>query len=215
MRIDIFHDTACPWCRIGKQQLFAALAQWSGEAVEIHWHPFLLDDTIPEEGVPFRPFMENRKGIDPQELDRLFHFAQQAGAAAGVKLNFETIPLAVNTTLSHGLISLAPTAVKAAVVEAVYQAYFEDGQNIGEINTLVALGEAAGMDGIWLRYQLQEDALRQQVIREAAAARQRGITSVPFFIFDNRVSISGSQSVKIFQQTLDQLARIQALELNS
>lgn len=215
MRIDIFHDTACPWCRIGKQQLFDALAQWSGEAVEIHWHPFLLDDTIPVEGVPFRPFMENRKGINPQELDRLFHYTQQAGAAVGVKLNFETLPLAVNTSLSHGLIALAPPELKAAVVEAVYRAYFEDSQNIGDIDTLVSLGADAGMDPSGLRHQLQDDELRQQVIQEAAAARQHGITSVPFFMFDNRVSISGSQSVKVFRQTLGQLARIQALELNS
>lgn len=215
MRIDIFHDTACPWCRIGKRQLFDALAQWSGEAVEIHWHPFLLDDTIPAEGVPFRPFMENRKGIDPDELDRLFHYTQQAGAAVGVKLDFENMPLAVNTTLSHGLIALAPAALKATVVEAVYQAYFEDGQNIGDLDILASLGTTVGIDRNWLRNQLQEEALRQQVIQESTGARQRGITSVPFFMFDNRVSISGSQSVKIFRQTLDQLARIQALELNS
>jgi len=215
MRIDIFHDTACPWCRIGKRQLFDALADWSGAAVEIHWHPFLLDDTIPAEGVPFRPFMENRKGIAPQELDRLFHYTQQAGAAAGVKLDFENMPLAVNTILSHGLIALAPPALKADVVEAVYRAYFEEGQNIGDMNTLVALGTAAGMEPHQLRAQLLADALRQQVIREATAARQQGITSVPFFVFDNRVSISGSQSVTTFRQTLDQLARLQALELNA
>ena len=50
MLIDIFHDTACPWCWIGKKHLFDALAQWQGEAVYIRWHPFLLDGSIPPQG---------------------------------------------------------------------------------------------------------------------------------------------------------------------
>ncbi|MCC5621256.1 DsbA family protein, partial [Nostoc sp. CHAB 5715] len=40
----------CPWCRIGKKHLFDALAQWPEKEVDIRWHPFILDNTVPDEG---------------------------------------------------------------------------------------------------------------------------------------------------------------------
>ncbi|MCC5600806.1 DsbA family protein [Nostoc favosum] len=58
MLIDIFHDPVCPWCRIGKKHLFDALAKWQEEEVDIRWHPFILDNTIPDEGYEFRSFMQ-------------------------------------------------------------------------------------------------------------------------------------------------------------
>ena len=203
MLIDIFHDTACPWCRIGKKHLFDALAQWQGEPV-IRWRTFLLDDTIPPEGVEFRTFMKTRKKIGAEKLNQLFDYTQQIGAASGVKLNFDKISLAVNTTLSHRLIALAPEESKNAVVEAVYKAYFEDSLDISNVDVLVSLGTAAGMNPTDLRQQLNANAALDSVIIDATFARRIGITSVPFFIFNNKFSVKGSQSVEVFRQALNQ-----------
>ncbi|MBW4663212.1 MAG: DsbA family oxidoreductase [Chroococcus sp. CMT-3BRIN-NPC107] len=201
MLIDIFHDTACPWCRIGKKQLFDAIAL-IGETIDIRWHPFLLDDTIPAEGVGFRSFMKLRKGIGANQLTQLFDYATQSGAKAGVKLDFDKVLLAVNTTLSHRLIALTPKTHKNVIVEAVYKAYFEDGLNIGDIDVLVRLGKGFGFDESKLKQQLTSDAALAEVREEAKAARERGISSVPFFVINNKVSISGSQSVDVFVQAM-------------
>lgn len=96
MLIDIFHDTACPWCYIGKKHLFEALEKWNEKAVSIQWHTFLLEDTIPPQGLEFRSFMQARKGIGAPELKQMFDYTRQVGEAAGVKLNFDRIRLAVN-----------------------------------------------------------------------------------------------------------------------
>lgn len=205
--IDIFHDTACPWCWIGKKHLFDAIAQWQGEAIQIRWHPFLLDDTIPPEGVDFRAFMTGRKKLKPEELKQLFNSTRQRGEAAGLKLNFDKIQLAVNTKLSHRLIALAPENIRTAVVDAVYQAYFERGLNIGDIETLIALGQAAGMDTTQLRDRLSSDAALDAVIGQSTFARLNGIMSVPFFIFNSKFTINGSHSVEIFYQALSSLSQ--------
>lgn len=210
MFIDVFHDTACPWCRIGKKYLFDALSQWQGEKVTIRWHPFLLDDTIPTQGIDFRTFMTARKGIGEQELSRLFSYAKQAGERAKVKLDFENMPLAVNTTLSHRLIALTPEQDKSAVVEAIYQAYFEDGLNIGDVETLVNLAKSFGFDTSQLRQQLNGDAALAEVMAQSIAARQQGINSVPFFRINDRINVNGSQSVEVFIQALQQ-ASIKAI----
>lgn len=202
MLIDIFHDTACPWCRIGKKHLFDAIAFLKYETIDIRWHPFVLDDTIPAEGVGFRSFMKLRKGIDANQLTQLFDYATQSGAKAGVKLDFDKVLLAVNTTPSHRLIALTPKTHKNIIVEAVYKAYFEDGLNIGDVNVLARLGKGFGFDESKLKQQLSGDAALAEVKEEAEAARKRGISSVPFFVINNKVSISGSQSVDVFVQAM-------------
>lgn len=208
MLVDIFHDTVCPWCQIGKKHLFDALAQWQEEEVDIRWHPFILDNTIPVDGYEFRSFMQDRKGIKAQELQYLFDSTQYAGEAAGVKLNFEKIRLAVNTKLSHRLITLAPAKVKNDVVEAIYKAYFEDGLNIGDIEVLIAIGRAYQMDSRELRLQLSDDVAVKAFVAKSIFDRPHGINSVPFFIINRKVKINGSHSVEMFLQALNHAALI-------
>lgn len=203
MLINIFHDTACPWCWIGKKHLFDALKQWQGKPVEIRWHSFLLDNTIPPQGYDFRSFMQTRKGIKIEELERMFDYTRQVGEAAGVKLDFDKISLAVNTTKSHQLIALAPNHIKNTIVEAIYKAYFSDGLNISDIDLLVTIGTEAGMDAAQTRQQLSSDAALNTVIAESTFARLNGITSVPFFIINNQIRVDGSHSVEVFLQALN------------
>ncbi|MEH2068983.1 MAG: DsbA family oxidoreductase [Nostoc sp.] len=209
MLIDIFHDTVCPWCRIGTKHLFDALAQWQKQEVDIRWHPFILDNTVPADGYEFRSFMQNRKGIKAKELQHLFDSTQYAGKAAGVKLDFDKIRLAVNTKLSHRLISLAPPKVKNHVVEAIYKAYFEDGLNIGDIDVLIAIGRAYQMDSWELRLQLSDDAAIKAFVVESIFACPNGINSVPFFIINNKVKINGSHSVEMFLEALNRAALLE------
>jgi predicted DsbA family dithiol-disulfide isomerase len=206
MLIDIFHDTVCPWCRIGKKHLFDALSQWQEATVNINWHPFLLDDAVPACGYEFRSFMQTRKGIGVKELQSMFEYARLAGEAAGVKLDFDKVRLAVNTKLSHRLIAIAPTNFKNNVVEAIYQAYFEDGLNIGDIDVLVDIGTAYQMDAMELRSQLSDDAAIGAVFAESTLVRSHGITSVPFFIINNKVKVNGSHSVEVFLQAFNSAA---------
>ncbi|MEH2261410.1 DsbA family oxidoreductase [Nostoc sp.] len=206
MLIDIFHDPVCPWCRIAKKHLFDALAQWQEQEVYIRWHPFILDNTVPADGYEFRSFMQNRKGIKAEELQYLFDSTRRAGEAAGVKLDFNKIRLAVNTKLSHRLITLAPTKVKNDVVEAIYKAYFEDGLNIGDIDVLVAIGKAYQMDSRELGLQLSDDAAGKVFVAESIFARPNDINSVPFFIINNKVKINGSHSVEMFLQAFNRAA---------
>ncbi|MEH2348886.1 MAG: DsbA family oxidoreductase [Nostoc sp.] len=206
MLIDIFHDTVCPWCRIGKKHLFDALAQWQEQEVNIRWHPFLLDNTVPAEGYEFRGFMQDRKGIKAEVLQQMFDATRRAGEAAGVKLDFDKIRLAVNTQLSHQLIALAPANVKNDVVEAIYKAYFEEGLNIGDINVIVAIGIAYQMDATELRLQLNERDVVDTVVAESTFARLNSINSVPFFIMNNQVKVNASRSVEVFLEALNSAA---------
>lgn len=206
MLIDIFHDTACPWCWVGKKHLFDALKQWQGEPVEIRWHPFFLDETIPPQGCEFRTFMKEKKGLGTEELERMFNYTQKMGAVAGINLAFEKINFAPNPILSHRLIALTPEKSKSAIVEAIYKAYFEDGLDIGDIDTLVFVGKSIGLDYTTLQEQLNGDAGLYEVLAGETFGWLNDVTSVPFYIINNKIRVEGSQSVEGFLQLMNRAA---------
>jgi predicted DsbA family dithiol-disulfide isomerase len=208
MLIDIFHDFACPWCWIGKKHLFDAIAQFQALDIRINWHPFLLDSSIPPEGYEFRSFMQARKGISASALEQVFAYTRQAGEVAGVKLDFERLSLAVNTTLAHQLITITPEEFKNALVAAIYQAYFEDDLNIGNLDTLISISNAAGMNTTKLRGLLNSPAVLNTVVAESTFARVNGVTSVPLFILNNKIRVDGSHSVEVFKQAIARAAQL-------
>lgn len=208
MQIDIFHDTVCPWCRIGTKHFLDALSQYEREQIEIRWHPFLLDNSVPAEGYEFRNFMQKRKGISPQQLQQMFDYTRSMGEAVGVTLDFEKVRLAVNTILSHRLIELAPSSLKSKIVEAIYKAYFEDGLNLGNVDVIVAIARSCGMDFPELSRQLSDKNACDAIVAQSNNARNLTINSVPFFIINNKVTVNGSQSKEAFMQVFQQLGVI-------
>jgi predicted DsbA family dithiol-disulfide isomerase len=203
MRIDVFHDTACPWCRIGKAHLKQALAQWGGERVEVYYHPFFLNPDIPSEGYDFQGYMF-AKGGGRMPLEGWFDAPRRMGAAAGIVFNFEKITRAPNTLRSHRLIALTPPDKQEAMIDAIYTAYFEQGQDIGDLETLVKIGGAQGFDEDDLCRRLQSREAEAEVIAAARQAQQLGINGVPFFVFNNLYAFSGAQPPEVFLRAIKQ-----------
>ncbi len=204
MQIDLFHDTACPWCRIGKRHLQLALAQWQGKPVQVRYRTFFLNERIPAAGEDFRPYMNAKVG-GRIPLEQMFAGPGQAGERVGLRFDFEAITRAPNTLLSHRLIALAPDSHKEAVIDAVYAAYFEQGRDIGDLDVLVELAAAVGLDGNAMRTLLLSNAGQEQALADARWARQAGISGVPFFIVNERYAWSGAQPPEAILQMLRQI----------
>lgn len=205
MHIDIYHDTVCPWCRIGKRNLQIALESWHDEPVTIDYHTFFLNNAIPLQGADFHAIMNAKTG-GQVPLEAMFDGPRQAGARVGLTFNFEAITRAPNTTLSHRLIALTPDGQKVAMIDAIYKAYFEDGLDIGDLDVLLAIAGAVGLEVDAIARDLKGDTAEAEVLAEAEHAHQLGITGVPFFIFNGRYAISGAQPPAVMVQTLRQVA---------
>ena len=205
MQIDIFSDTVCPWCRIGKRHLELALADWSGEPVTIRHRSFFLDPDIPAEGYDFQAHMTAKGGgrMTPEDF---FAMPRQRGKAVGLTFNFEDIAKAPNTMLSHRLVYLTPEAERGAMLDAIFAAYFEFGRDIGDPDALVAIAAEQGQDAAAIRTALAGDAAEAQVLADVDFARQAGISSVPFFIFNDKYALSGAQPVEVMGRVLRQVA---------
>jgi predicted DsbA family dithiol-disulfide isomerase len=204
VRIEVYQDTVCPWCRIGKRHLELALADWQGEPVAVAHRPFFLDPAIPATGYPFRDYMR-AKGGGRVPLEQFFAMPRERGKEVGLTFDFEAIGKAPNTSLSHQLIALAPEETRDAVIDAVYAAYFEHGRDIGDLDVLVAIAAEQGLEAEAMRAQLAAGAARDQVEAAVAEAQAMGITGVPFFVIDGRYAFSGAQPPAAIRRMLQQV----------
>ncbi|MGH8378662.1 MAG: DsbA family oxidoreductase [Gammaproteobacteria bacterium] len=201
MRIDIFSDTVCPWCYIGKRHLEAALAESRFGQVDIQWHAFQLNPDLPPQGRDHREYMDAKFG-GPDAVKAIHARVNEAGKNAGIDFQFDKIARSPNTFNSHRLIRLAETEDKGeAMVETLFRAYFLEGRDIGDDTILAELARIAGIEedmSAWLAGEGE----RNTVLNDLRAGREMGITGVPFFILDNRYPLSGAQPVEIFVQAL-------------
>lgn len=206
MHIDVIHDTACPWCRIGKANLRMALSDWTGEPVTIQYWAYLLNPNLPPEGAPFAEVMQAKyRGVD---LSQMTQGPTRAGATIGMVFNFELLTRAPNTILSHRLISIAPDNKREAVIDAIYDAYFQFGKDISRLDVLLDCAEGVGIDRIWTQAALEGDAGLARVAEEIQTVMKAGLSGVPFFIFDGKLTLSGAQPVEVFKRALAQAMSI-------
>lgn len=211
MQIDVFHDTVCPWCRIGKAHLKTALSRWDGEPVTVQYHTFFLNPNIPPQGYNFREYM-HAKGGGQVPLEQWFFAPREMGAKAGLSFNFEAITHAPNSTLSHQLIALAPDEHREEVIDALYTAYFEEGRNIGDLAVLVDIAVAHGFDAATIQQHLQTGLKQADVLADARYGAQIGVTGVPFFVVDRRLAFSGAQPPEVILDVMKQAISMKELD---
>jgi predicted DsbA family dithiol-disulfide isomerase len=210
MRIDVFHDTVCPWCRIGKANLRLALQEWTGGPVEVGFHAFFLNPDIPEEGYDFAEYM-TAKGGGQVPLEQWFARPRELGAKAGLTFSFESISRAPNSTRSHELIALAPEDRREQIIDALYDAYFEHGRDIGDPEVLLAVAEEQGVSDEGVIEGLRDRRMRDRVLAENEEAHKLGVTGVPFFVFERSYGLSGAHPPKslleVMKKSLEEHAR--------
>lgn len=206
LRIDIYSDTVCPWCFLGKRRLQAALDMRPQLAPRLTWRPFELNPDLPLDGMQRTEFLATRVA----NVERFRESERQLielGRAAGIGFRFDRIERVPNTRRSHLLISLAARRGRDhLVVERLMRAYFEEGLDIGDIDTLVRLGGECGL--------AEREALSALVLRtgqDAIVAAQRhaatlGLSGVPAYIFNGEYAISGAQDPEALVSMLDRVA---------
>lgn len=203
MIIEVFSDVVCPWCFIGKRRLDKALEALPEGAVEVIWRPYQLYPQIPAEGVSRQAFMTARFG-SADGADEIYQRVVAEAAGEGLALDFGAIRTAPNTLRAHRLMSWAEGSGRQhALAEALFQAYFVDGRDVGDPEQLAAIAADAGLDAAAAREMLTGTDETDKVMAELSLARSAGITGVPCFVLDGRFAIPGAQPVDTMRQLID------------
>jgi predicted DsbA family dithiol-disulfide isomerase len=198
LTIDIVSDIVCPWCYIGKRKLELALALPMAAGLptaELRWHPFQLNPDLPAEGVARQQYLQDKFG-GPQRAAQIYDRVRAAGRAVGLALDLDGITRQPNTLAAHALLAFARqggAASAGAMKERLLKAYFVENRFIGSADVLAEIAGEAGLDADAARAFMRDPAQLDAVARADAQARSAGISGVPYFIFNQKVALSGAQ----------------------
>ncbi len=212
LTIDVVSDVVCPWCYVGKRRLERALALLSVRhpdvEPEVRWHTFQLNPEMASEGIARADYVRAKFG---DRADSIYERVAGVGQEVGIAFAFDRIARQPNTVVAHSLIAVSePGLMQDAMVEALFKAYFIEGRDLTEASELIAIAESAGMDRAQAEQHLQNSDLHSQTIDSDNAAREMGITGVPFFIFNRHVGVSGAHDSETLLEGMVEAMNAQA-----
>lgn len=201
----MFSDVVCPWCHLGHRRLAAALDRVGRDGIELRWRSFQLDPRASREPGELRSALERKYG--PGSFDHMSRRLTALGTADGIDFRFDQARR-VNTFDAHRLVQWAgarhPHATEA-LVDRLFRAYFTDGADVGDHDTLAGLAADAGLDPLDAAAVLAGDAWSDAVAADRAAAEDIGVTGVPAVTYNGAVVIPGAQDVDTMALLIDRL----------
>ena len=203
MQIDFISDIVCPWCFIGKRRLARALALRPDISFDVRYRPYQLDPNIPREGADRAAYMTARFGTNAM-LKEAYEAISMEGTKEGIEFDWAAIEKHPNTINAHRLIRWAEAqGVQDEIVEKLFIAYFENGDDIGDIRVLSDIADLCGMDGQQMADMLESDTDIALVEREDKLAHEMGVTGVPAMIFGNKVAVTGAREPEVLAMVID------------
>lgn len=214
IRIDVVSDVACPWCYIGKRRIEQAIENTQiSDNVQIVYHPFQLDPTIPNEGVDFNTYAENRFGDGYLQK---FTQVENAGKSVGLDFEFEALPKAINTLHLHRFLTIAAMEGKQAELKELFlKAYFIDRVDLSKKEVLINILSQIGWSEDKTLALLNSDEATDSVKEEMHYFRQHGVGGVPFYIFNKKYALSGAQPSEVFEQVFQQILQEEGITVQA
>jgi predicted DsbA family dithiol-disulfide isomerase len=208
MKIDFVSDVSCPWCVIGLKGLETALER-VGDLVsaEIHFQPFELNPNMPAEGQNLAEHVRQKYGSTPEQSTAAREMIRARAAEVGFTIATSGDSRIYNTFDAHRLLHWAGiVGGQAALKHALFEAYFTQGRNPGDVEVLVAAAKAAGLDGAAAREVIESGAYAQEVRADERRWLQEGVSAVPAIVINDRYLISGGQPPEMFEKALRSIA---------
>lgn len=207
MKVAIWSDIVCPFCYIGKRKFEKALASFAQrEKVTIEWHSFQLDPGMePVKGKSVHQYLAERKGVSLEKGKEMNAYMSGIAREVGLAYDFDKA-IITNTLAAHRLLHYAKEkGLQSETKEALFAAYYTEGKDIGDVDTLVQLAESIGLPGEATRAVLVSDAYTTEVRQDQERAAQIGVQGVPFFVFNNKYAVSGAQPPEVFAEVLEKV----------
>ena len=192
MKINVFADTICGWCFIGHANLNKALKKFPNIKFDIQHVPFQLNPDIPNEGINREKYLEIKFG-GKDNAAPMYENMKLKAKESGINLELDKIKKTPNTVLSHLLIILSEQFnLQNEIKEKIYQSYFINGLDIGDINILINIAKQNNISENVFKDFINEKNI-ELVNSKISDAREKNINGVPFFEI-GKDFISGAQS---------------------
>lgn len=220
--VEMVSDLVCPWCWLGLRRLEEAIRLVDGEVdVEVLYRPYQLDPGVPMEGMDYKAYMSAKfggvgdaeAGAQKDRFSQMRELLETYGKEEGIPFRFSGISRRPNTLNAHRLVKWAQGQGKGRdVKEALFQAYFHDHKDIGDLDVLTDIGASQGMDRGLLADLLAGEADMAVTMKEESFFRQLGIGGVPTFIANRKVAAQGAEDAVKLAKFLRTAAKEHPLE---
>jgi predicted DsbA family dithiol-disulfide isomerase len=194
MKLTVVSDYVCPWCYIGDARVADLETLFE---LETTWWPYELHPETPREGRDISSWVDRRGRAYAENL-------KAVAASAG-------LTLASNRRLSnsHRALELAEFARDRGrfgeVHAALFRAYFVEARDIGDLDVLCEIAAASGLEADEFRVECLVGRYAALVDQTTALAREKGFTSTPTMIFDDRFLVTGAQELNVYVDALTRL----------
>lgn len=204
MKVEIWSDVMCPFCYIGKRKFEAALDSLpQKDLIQVVWHSFQLNPNLQYQ--PERDsysYLAELKGQTREWAVKVHDNLTETAKSLGLDYHFGKAKI-TNSFDAHRVIQLARKYnLTDELEERFFKAYFTDGELMSDHATLIRLAAEAGLPREEVAEMLETNRYADEVIRDAAEARQLGAHGVPFFVMDRKYAVSGAQEPEVFKATL-------------
>lgn len=205
--IDMVSDVVCPWCIVGYKRLQQAIQTLDNINVEVKFHPFELNPTMPTEGQNLREHVIEKYGITPAQSKENRQRLVDVGRTIGFEFNLADDATMQNTFKAHQLIHYAnEMGLAVAMKMRLFEAYFSEGKDINNIDILVQEGSSIGLDSHSIKAVLYDERYGDAVRQLESVWMQRGIQSVPTFVIGNQ-GVAGAQDPNTLAAFIKEAAR--------
>lgn len=199
----MFSDTICGWCYIGKERLKQALKEVGGNSIQVTNLPFQLNPDMPMEGMDRIQYIKKKFGSIENAKPMYDNMILQ-GQQENLEIKLDKIKKTPNTVKSHLLIDYAKlNKVENEVIDSIFESYFFKAKDIGDENVLLEIGKKHDLDIKGLEKFITQKENLQKIDKLDTIAKQMGISGVPFYIFNDKISISGAETVENLTQAIN------------
>ena len=166
--------------------------------VQIKWIHFPLHSDTPMEGRTLEDMFAGR-GYDIPKMQ-----AQMRARMEAEGLPYGNRTMTFNSRLAQELAVWADTQPGGdAIHDTLFRAYFVEGENIGDLETLVRLAASIGLPADTAREVLEKRTHKDAVDADWEKSHQYGVTGVPTFVA-GKSGVVGAQPYEALEQLVKQ-----------
>ena len=205
MKIEVWSDFVCPFCYIGKRRLEIALEKFEHkDEVELAFKSFELDPASKKKSDKnIHEIIAKKYGIPVEQAKASNNQIVAAAKAIGLNFNFDDV-IRTNTFDAHRVAHYAKTEGKMnELAERIFKAYFVDSLNISDHKVLASLSSEVGLNSDKVLSVLESNQYAEEARKDEETASKLKISGVPYFIINNKYTISGAQQPKIFLEAIE------------
>jgi predicted DsbA family dithiol-disulfide isomerase len=203
LHVEVVADLVCPFCFIGKRRLDHAMEAVQGPS-EVNWYPYQLNPDMPEDGLPLDDYLSMRFG-NPANIQPVLEQLTHEGRVEDINFRFDRISQVPNTLRAHRLMYLAESegVDQSGLAEEFMKAYFERGEDIGNMEILVELAGRHGLNSRDVEKIIDDESAKQVVLSREAQVRSSGIAGVPGYLLNRRLLVIGAQETDALVSAFD------------